>query len=86
MIIFIWILCGVLSAMVAGGKDHDAISWFFGGILFGPLALLATLGLGNRKTANQQAQLLEAAQRQLAILERRERRRSYDDYDDHYDD
>lgn len=87
MIVFIWLLCGFLSAMVAGGKGHDALSWFFGGILFGPLAFLATLGLGDRNRASQQAQLLEATQRQLEILERRERRRSFDYEldDEHYE-
>ena len=48
MIVVIWILCGVFAGTIAGGKGHGGCSWFLGGILFGPLALIATLGLRDR--------------------------------------
>lgn len=38
------------SSEVAGSKGHEKLPWFFGGILFGPLALLASLGLPDLKT------------------------------------
>ena len=34
---------------VAQSKGHEAGWWFFGGLLFGPLALLATIGLPDLK-------------------------------------
>lgn len=49
MIVFFWILCGVFAATIAKGKGHVGCSWFLGGILFGPIALIATLGLRDRK-------------------------------------
>ena len=66
----VWILCGVFAAMIASGKGQGGCSWFIGGFLFGPLALLATLGLRDKKNdlntsrlvANQE-QLLNEIQR-----------------------
>ena len=34
---------------VAQSKGHEAGWWFFGGLLFGPLALLASIGLPDLK-------------------------------------
>ncbi len=35
---------------VAGAKGHDGTAWGVGGFLFGPVALLASLGLPDLKT------------------------------------
>lgn len=40
-----WIACGAYSATVAGSKGHKSIAWFFGGLLVGPIALIAATGL-----------------------------------------
>ena len=73
MIILIWILCGVFAAMIAGGKGHGGCSWFAGGFLFGPLALIATIGLRDRKRdwdtqrlINTQEEMLDEIQRKHA--------------------
>jgi hypothetical protein len=44
------LICAGYSSEVAGSKGHQKLPWFFGGILFGPLALLASLGLPDLKT------------------------------------
>lgn len=40
-----WIVCGAYSAIVAGSKGHQSITWFIGGLLLGPFALIAAIGL-----------------------------------------
>ena len=50
--IFIWIPCGIYTAVVAGEKGHVGINWFFGGLVFGPIALIAAVGLGDNKLRN----------------------------------
>jgi hypothetical protein len=50
--------------MIAGGKGHGGCSWFLGGFLFGPLALLATIGLRDRKN-DLTAQRLVATQEEM---------------------
>lgn len=37
--------CAGYTSHVADSKGHDSASWFVGGFFFGPLALLASLGL-----------------------------------------
>lgn len=41
----LWFACGALSSHVASQKDRCGVCWFVWGALFGPLALLATVGL-----------------------------------------
>ena len=66
-------LCGVFASTIAGGKGHGGCSWFLGGLLFGPLALIATLGLRDRKLdwdtqrlINTQEEMLDEIQRKHA--------------------
>jgi hypothetical protein len=40
-----WLACGFLSAHVAAEKERWAVVWFVLGVLFGPIALLAIVGL-----------------------------------------
>ena len=47
--IFIWIPSGIYTSVVAGEKGHERVSWFFGGLIFGPVALIAAAGLGDNK-------------------------------------
>lgn len=46
--VFAWLACGALSAHVAAEKDRCGPCWFIWGVLFGPMALLATVGLPSR--------------------------------------
>lgn len=43
------LLNGGFTATVAASKGYNATEWFFSGLVFGPLALLATLGLPDLK-------------------------------------
>jgi len=45
LIAMFWIVCGAYSATVAGSKGHQSITWFIGGLLLGPIALIASTGL-----------------------------------------
>jgi hypothetical protein len=58
--------------------------WALGGFLLGPLALLATLGLGDRKAQRKQDDLLEETRRQNEWMRRKmheaeEERRYYEE-------
>ena len=43
-----WLSSVILSAVVAQSKGQGAIEWIFFSLLFGPLALLAVVGLPDR--------------------------------------
>jgi|SRR5690625_4713745 len=45
---FAWLACGALSAHVAAEKHRCGPCWFIWGVLLGPMALLATVGLPPR--------------------------------------
>lgn len=42
------VVCGALSAHIADSKGHNSVSWFFVGLLFGILGLIAAAGLPDR--------------------------------------
>ncbi len=44
-----WIPCGVYAGVIAASKNHYWLPWSLGGILFGPIVLIATAGLPDRK-------------------------------------
>ena len=66
-----WILCGVFASTIAGGKGHGGCSWFLGGILFGPLALIATLGLRDRKRDWDTQRLINTQEEMLDEIQRK---------------
>lgn len=41
--VFLWIVCGIISAMIASNKGRSTAGWFFVGLLFGPLGIVAAL-------------------------------------------
>lgn len=43
-----WFMCGAFSSHVASEKGRCAICWFLWGIGFGPMALLAVVGLPDK--------------------------------------
>lgn len=43
------VVCGCFTSAVADSKGHYSTAWFFGGLVFGPVALLASLGLPDLK-------------------------------------
>ena len=66
-----WILCGVFASTIAGGKGHGGCSWFLGGLLFGPLALIATLGLRDRKRDWDTQRLINTQEEMLDEIQRK---------------
>lgn len=71
MLIVFWFLCGIFASVVAGNKGHNGCMWALGGFLLGPLALLATLGLGDRQAQSKQDALLEETRRQNEWMRRK---------------
>lgn len=69
--VVVWILCGVFAAQIAGGKGHGGCSWFLGGFLFGPLALVATLGLRDRRRDWDTQRLINAQEEMLDEIQRK---------------
>ena len=49
VLVFVWIPCGIFCGAIAEDKGHGGISWFLGGLFFGPLALIAVVGASDRK-------------------------------------
>ena len=49
LVFVLWIPCGIYAGVIAASKDHNWLPWIFGGLLFGPVALIATAGLPDRK-------------------------------------
>jgi hypothetical protein len=55
------IVCGSLSSVVAESKGCDSGSWFWAGLLLGPMGLIAACGLPDRRLRHYLRQLALAA-------------------------
>ena len=49
LVFILWIPCGIYAGVIAASKDHNWLPWIVGGFVFGPVALIATAGLPDRK-------------------------------------
>jgi len=49
LIIIVNIACACVIGEVASSKGHSGLAWTFGALIFGIFALLAAIGLGDRK-------------------------------------
>ena len=49
LVFILWIPCGIYAGVIAASKDHNWLPWIVGGLVFGPVALIATAGLPDRK-------------------------------------
>ncbi|ROT45001.1 hypothetical protein CHR62_09120 [Pusillimonas sp. NJUB218] len=47
-----WLACGLFAGYVASEKNRCGICWFLWGVLFGPVALLASAGLPMRRPSS----------------------------------
>ena len=48
----VFIVCAFMTSTIAGEKGYNGLLWFFSGLIFGPLGLLSTIGLPNKKLTN----------------------------------
>ena len=48
-LLFLWIPCAIFCGTISDDKGHNGFSWFWGGLFFGPLGLLAVAALSDRK-------------------------------------
>ena len=39
-ILFFWLLCGIVSAVIAGNKGRNGCAWLLGGALLGPIGIV----------------------------------------------
>ena len=46
---FIWLPCAIYCGTTSEDKGHNGFSWFWAGLLFGPIGLIAVAGLSDRK-------------------------------------
>ena len=49
LLLLVWVPCGFFAAAIADDKSHEGFAWFWGGLLCGPIGLLAAAGLSDRK-------------------------------------
>lgn len=49
LLVALWIPCAVFCGVIAEDKGHGGIAWFWSGLLFGPVGLLAVAALVDRK-------------------------------------
>jgi hypothetical protein len=49
MLVFVWIVCVIATAVVAANKGRNALGWLGLGILLGPIALLVVAMMGPNK-------------------------------------
>ncbi len=47
--LLLWAVCALLAAYIADDKGHDWLLWGLSGLIFGPVGLLAAVGLSDAK-------------------------------------
>ena len=50
-VLMAWLSAACFTATVAKAKGYDTASWFFGGLLFGLIALITAAGMPGRAPA-----------------------------------
>jgi hypothetical protein len=48
-VVIVWILFGIITAIVASNKGHDGCLWFIVGVLLGPLGLIIALVVARKE-------------------------------------
>ena len=49
LVSILWIPCGIYAGVIAASKGHNWFLWILGGLLFGPVGLIASAGMPDRK-------------------------------------
>tara|TARA_B100001121_G_C18278079_1_gene429374 strand:+ start:200 stop:466 length:267 start_codon:yes stop_codon:yes gene_type:complete len=58
-IFIFWIVSALFCSLVAYEKGYSNVAWFFGGIVFGFIALIAVAGLPDKRLRNYLRQIGE---------------------------
>lgn len=70
-VLITWLACGLFAGYVASEKNRCGICWFFWGVLFGPVALLASVGLpvhrASGNTKREERGLLQSSYQPLPV-------------------
>jgi hypothetical protein len=54
--LFIWLVCGVISAIIGSNKGRDGCGWFLVGVLLGPFGIILALVVSkNERVVESQA-------------------------------
>jgi len=73
MTLFILIITGTISALIAHSKGRNPIGWFFVGFLLGLIGIIISLVMPNLKDAQAKEEQMEMEQRRLREQLRQER-------------
>ena len=74
LILFLWLLTGIVTGVVASDKGHGFGSWALAGFLLGPIGLIAAAGLSDQKlrgyiSRSIQSQYTRPAQNTQRLIE-----------------
>ena len=58
--VVLWIVCGVIAAVIVSDKGGNGVIGFLVGVLFGPLGIVAAFFLGDEKA--KEAQMVAAGE------------------------
>ncbi len=61
----IWIICGILSGVIASSKNRSGCVWFLVGFLLGPLGIIASGFMSKLEVSNDQQVEVESVEIQL---------------------
>jgi len=65
--LIVWAICGIISAIIASNKGRSGAGWFFIGVLFGPLGIVAALVVSADHKAVKQQKVTEGTHRKCPM-------------------
>ena len=65
MVIFLWLLTGIICAIIANQKGRNVIGWFFIGFFFSLIGVVIALVVSNLKEIKAKEEHMEIEQRRL---------------------
>ena len=65
MVIFIWIISGIICAVIANNKGRNVIGWFFIGFFLSIIGIVIALVVSDLKEAKAKEEYMEIEQRRL---------------------
>jgi len=53
IIVFVWFICAIVSAIIAHRKKRNVVGWFFAGLLLGPIGVIIVVIIKSKNAAGQ---------------------------------